>query len=99
MKSLFYKILFLFFIFRSAFAIPEPGEKYFVDINKLAKPYATKSVANSYKKLDVDSCNLNAPDGFKINIFAKDLNHPRNIKVSNNGDIFVVESNLLHKVF
>ena len=93
MKSLFYKILFLFFIFRSAFAIPEPGEKYFVDINKLAKPYATKSVANSYKKLDVDSCNLNAPDGFKINIFAKDLNHPRNIKVSKNGDIFVVESN------
>ena len=93
MKSLFYKILFLLFFIKSTFAIPQPGEKYFVDINKLAEPYSTKSVANSYKKLDVDFCKLNAQDGFKINIFAKNLQHPRNIKVSKNGDIFVVESN------
>ncbi|PPR34281.1 MAG: hypothetical protein CFH25_00818 [Alphaproteobacteria bacterium MarineAlpha6_Bin3] len=93
MKSLIYKILFLFFTIKLVFAIPQPGEKYFVDINKLAKPYSTKSVANSYKKLDVEFCDLKAQDGFKINIFAKNLQHPRNIKVSNNGDIFIVESN------
>ena len=93
MKSLIYKILFLLFIVKFAFAIPQPGEKYFVDINKLPEPYSTKSVANSYKKSDVESCKLNAQDGFKVNIFAKNLQHPRNIKVSNNGDIFIVESN------
>ena len=93
MKSLFYKILFLLVLLKSAFAIPQPGEKYFVDINKLAKPYSTKSVANTYQKLDVESCKLNTLDGFKINIFEKNLNHPRNIKVSDNGDVFIVESN------
>ena len=93
MKSLIYKILFLLFVVKFAFAIPQPGEKYFVDINKLPEPYSTKSVANSYKKSDVESCKLNAQDGFKVNIFAKNLQHPRNIKVSNNGDIFIVESN------
>ena len=36
---------------------------------------------------------MNAQDGFEVNIFAKNLQHPRNIKVSNNGDIFIVESN------
>ncbi len=93
MKSLIYKILFLLFIFKFAFAIPQPGEKYFVDINKLPEPYSTKSVANSYKKSDAEFCKLNAQDGFEVNIFAKNLEHPRNIKVSNNGDIFIVESN------
>ena len=67
---------------------------YFVDINKLPKPYATKSVANLNNKLDLESCQLRAPDGFNVNIFAKNLQHPRNIKVSKNGDIFVIESNL-----
>ena len=93
MKSLFYKILFLLFFIKFAVAIPQPGQKYFVDINKLAEPYSTKSVANSYKKLNVEYCKLNAQDGFKVNIFAKNLDHPRNIEVSNNGDIFIVESN------
>ena len=93
MKSLIYKILFIFFFIKVGLAIPQPGEKYFIDINKLAKPYSTKSVANSYKKLDMESCKLNSQEGFEINIFAKNLKHPRNIKVSNNGDVFIVESN------
>ena len=81
MKSLVYKILFLLFFIKLGSAIPQPGEKYFIDINDLAKPYATKSVANTYQKLDVDSCKLDTLDGFEINIFAKNLNNPRNIKV------------------
>ena len=93
MKSLVYKILFLLFFIKFGSAIPQPGEKYFIDINDLAKPYATKSVANTYQKLDVDFCKLDTLDGFEINIFAKNLNNPRNIKVSDNGDIFIVESN------
>ena len=70
MKSLIYKILFIFFFIKAGLAIPQPGEKYFIDINKLAKPYSTKSVANSYKKLDMESCKLNSQEGFEINIFA-----------------------------
>ena len=93
MKSLLYKILFFLLIIEYSLAIPQPGEKYFVDIDKLAEPYATKSVANTYKKLDSELCKLNVNDGFKVNIFAKNLQHPRNIKVSGNGDVFIVESN------
>ena len=93
MKLLFLRILFIFFIIKLALATQIPGEKYFVDINKLPKPYATKSVANLNNKLDLESCQLRAPDGFNVNIFAKNLQHPRNIKVSKNGDIFVIESN------
>ena len=93
MRLLFLRILFIFFFIKSVLAIPEPSKKYFVDINNLPEPYSTKSVANSYKKLDSESCKLSVPDGFKVNIFAKNLEHPRNIKVSENGDIFVVESN------
>ena len=93
MRLLFLRILVIFFIIKPVLATQIPGEKYFVDINKLPEPYSTKSVANSYKKSDVESCKLNAQDGFKVNIFAKNLQHPRNIKVSNNGDIFIVESN------
>ena len=93
MKLLFLRILFIFFIIKLALATQTPGEKYFVDINKLPKPYATKSVANLNNKLDLESCQLRAPDCFNVNIFAKNLQHPRNIKVSKNGDIFVIESN------
>ena len=91
-KLLFLRILIIFFIVKPVLAIQTPGEKYFFDINKLAKPYATKSVPNVFNALDVDSCKLNAPVGFKINIFANNLQNPRNIKVSENGDVFVVES-------
>ena len=93
MKSLLYKLLFFLLIIGYSLAIPQPGEKYFVDIDKLAEPYATKSVANTYKKLDSELCKLNVNDGFKVNIFAKNLQHPRNIKVAGNGDVFIVESN------
>ena len=41
MKSLIYKILFLLFIVKFAFAIPQPGEKYFVDIISDIKDYTT----------------------------------------------------------
>ena len=53
MKLLFLRILFIFFIIKLASATQTPGEKYFVDINKLPKPYATKSVANLNNKLDL----------------------------------------------
>ena len=54
MRLLFLRILVIFFIIKPVIATQIPGEKYFVDINKLPKPYATKSVPNSYNKLDIE---------------------------------------------
>ena len=68
------------------------AKKYFVDINKLAKPYATKSIPNSHHNLDVETCELKVPKGFKVKVFANNLQNPRNIKVSKNGDVFIAES-------
>ena len=92
MKLLFLKILFIFIICRPIFATQTPGEKYFVDINKLAEPYATKSASNSHHNLDLETCELKVPKGFKVKVFANNLQNPRNIKVSKNGDVFVAES-------
>ena len=92
MKLLFLKILFIFIICRPIFAMQTPGEKYFIDINKLAKPYATKSIPNSHHNLDVETCELKVPKGFKVKVFANNLQNPRNIKVSKNGDVFIAES-------
>ena len=92
MRLLFLKILFIFIICRPVFATQIPGEKYFIDINKLAKPYATKSIPNSHHNLDVETCELKVPKGFKVKVFANNLQNPRNIKVSKNGDVFIAES-------
>ena len=92
MRLLFLRILVIFFIIKPVLATQIPGEKYFVDINKLPKPYATKSVPNSYNKLDIDSCELKVPKGFKVKVFSNNLQNPRNIKVSKNGDVFIAES-------
>ena len=92
MKLLFLKILFIFIICRPIFATQTPGEKYFVDINKLAEPYATKSTPNSHHNLGLETCELKVPKGFKVKVFSNNLQNPRNIKVSKNGDVFVAES-------
>ena len=92
MRLLFLKIFFIFLIFQPVFALQIPGEKYFIDVNSLSEPYATKSVANSYNFVSENSCSLKAPKNFKVDLFAKNLDGPRNIKVASNGDVFVVES-------
>ena len=92
MRLLFLKIFFIFLIFQPVFALPIPGEKYFIDVNSLSEPYETKSVANSYNFVSENPCSLKAPKNFKVNLFAKNLDGPRNIKVASNDDVFVVES-------
>ena len=92
MRLLFLKILFIFIICRPIFAMQIPGEKYFVDINKLAEPYATKSASNSHHNLDLETCELKVPKGFKVKVFSNNLQNPRNIKVSKNDDVFIAES-------
>ena len=92
MRLLFHKIFFIFLIFQPVFALPIPCEKYFIDVNSLSEPYETKSVANSYNFVSDNPCSLKTPKNFKVDLFAKNLDGPRNIKVASNGDVFVVES-------
>jgi hypothetical protein len=63
------------------------------DLN-LPAPYATESVALVSNVVGWENGNMpTAPEGFKVNAFAKDLQHPRWTYVHDNGDVFVVESN------
>ena len=92
MRLLFLKIFFIFLIFQPVFALQIPCEKYFIDGSSLSEPYETKSVANSYNFVSDNPCSLKTPKNFKVDLFAKNLDGPRNIKVASNGDVFVVES-------
>ncbi|MBK0377672.1 PQQ-dependent sugar dehydrogenase [Mucilaginibacter segetis] len=60
----------------------------------LAAPYATKSVRNYCKVIGwpVDKTPI-APAGFKVNLYADNLNNPRNIYIAPNGDVLVAEAN------
>ncbi|WP_194852065.1 PQQ-dependent sugar dehydrogenase [Nonlabens antarcticus] len=60
----------------------------------LPPPYASESVALVSNVVGWENGNMpKAPAGFKVNAFAKDLQHPRWTYVHDNGDVFVVESN------
>ena len=66
--------------------------------DSLAKPFETKSVQN-FSKVTGWAPNQTpiAPKGFEVSKFAEGLHHPRWIYVSDNGDIFVAESNTILK--
>ena len=60
----------------------------------LPPPYETESVALVSNVVGWENGNMpSAPEGFVVNAFAKDLQHPRWTYVHDNGDVFVVESN------
>ncbi|GAB4023900.1 PQQ-dependent sugar dehydrogenase [Spirosoma koreense] len=60
----------------------------------LPAPYATKSTSNFSNVLGWPSGKTpQAPDGFTVTEFARDLQSPRWIYVGPNGDIFVAEAN------
>ena len=92
MKLLFVKVVFFFLVFQPVFALQTPEERHFIDTNSLSAPYATKSVANSFNFLNEKLCKLSVPKNYKVKLFAQNLTNPRNIKVAENGDVFVVES-------
>lgn len=67
------------------------GTRHFIDPDHLAKP--GKSIISIPQKLKPpQDAPLKAPPGFRINIFARDLQGPRWLAVAPNGDIFCVES-------
>ena len=60
----------------------------------LPPPYASKSVRNYCKVIGWQAGETPiAPVGFKVSLFARGLDNPRNIYVAKNGDVFVSEAN------
>jgi glucose/arabinose dehydrogenase len=60
---------------------------------KLDAPYSTKAVRNYCKIIGWAKGELPvAPAGFKVQLYAEELDNPRNIYVASNGDVFVSQA-------
>jgi glucose/arabinose dehydrogenase len=70
-----------------------PGTMHHITADKLSAPYATGTPRNNPTVVAAPAdAKLSVPAGFKIELFAKDLNGPRIIHVAPNGDIFIAET-------
>jgi glucose/arabinose dehydrogenase len=64
-----------------------------IDPRSLPKPYATPSQGSGPRMVpQPEGAALQAPKGFKVNLFAEGLNNARWIAVAPNGDVFVTEA-------
>ena len=64
-----------------------------IDVNDLPAPNATESARNKANLVKrPEGAWPKAPDGFKVEEFARDLENPRVIVAAPNGDLFVAES-------
>ncbi|MDT0646106.1 sorbosone dehydrogenase family protein [Zunongwangia sp. F260] len=60
---------------------------------ELPPPYSSESVTNESEVIGWSGNRPKAPEGFKVTLYAEDLQHPRRSYVAPNNDVFVVESN------
>jgi glucose/arabinose dehydrogenase len=71
----------------------KPGVTRKITVADLPKPYATKGVSNSPDVVArPDGAWPQAPQGFKVELYAEGLDLPREIKTAPNGDMFVAEN-------
>ena len=69
-----------------------PGTKIRIDLAAMPKPYTPPSPANASLSIARPKGAMpRVPDGFRVNIFAEDLESPRNVKIAPNGDVFLVQ--------
>jgi glucose/arabinose dehydrogenase len=69
-----------------------PGRAHRIDLAKLPAPYATSSATNFPKLIDrPPDAKLLVPKGFKVDVFARDLQGPRTMRLAPNGDILLAE--------
>ncbi len=60
----------------------------------LPPPYATESARNESRMVDwPEAARPKAPAGFTVEMYARELDNPRQTYMAPNGDLFVVESN------
>ena len=69
-----------------------PGVRHHVDIATLPAPYATPSASNSPSVVDASKAAPQVPAGFAVTSYVGDAEHPRQLRVAPNGDLFVSES-------
>lgn len=72
---------------------PLEARTYHITVDDLPKPYASESVSKhaDIKPLHEDAF-LNVPEGFRVNLYAKDVNKPRWLLTTPEGDVLVAES-------
>jgi glucose/arabinose dehydrogenase len=71
----------------------KPGVSRLIKPDDLPKPGATPSTANASSVVPRPSSAMpQVPAGFKIELFAKGLSGPRQMRVAPNGDIFIAET-------
>ena len=69
-----------------------PGRTHRIDVAKLPAPFATES-ARQFPRIvpKPDSASLKLPPGFKVDVFTREVEGPRVMRLAPNGDIFVAE--------
>jgi glucose/arabinose dehydrogenase len=75
------------------FRYEKPGNIRKITVQDLPVPFATDSASNQAQLVARRPNDWpKAPAGFKVDLYATNLNHPRNIRTAPNGDYFVAES-------
>jgi glucose/arabinose dehydrogenase len=70
-----------------------PGKTHRIDVAALPAPGATPSAADFPRIIPKpNDAKLSVPAGFKVDVFTKDVDGPRTMRVAPNGDIFVTET-------
>lgn len=70
-----------------------PGHRRKITVADLPAPFATPSARNSPRIVDrPPDARPSVPPGFVADLYAKDLENPRLLRVAPNGDLFVAES-------
>src|SRR5881394_172235 len=69
-----------------------PGRAHRIDVAKLPAPFATES-ARQFPRITPKPADakLQVPPGFKVDVFTRDIEGPRVMRIAPNGDIFVAE--------
>ncbi|HEX4024036.1 MAG TPA: PQQ-dependent sugar dehydrogenase [Steroidobacteraceae bacterium] len=70
-----------------------PGRAHRVDLAHLPAPLATPAAVNFPRVVPRPAdAQLSLPPGFKVAVFARDVQGPRELRIAPNGDIFVSET-------
>ena len=78
-----------------SFKDEKPGTYRKITVADLPKPFATKGVSNGPKVVPMPAGAWpKAPEGFKVERYAEDLDEPRELRTAPNGDLFVSESHV-----
>jgi glucose/arabinose dehydrogenase len=76
----------------AAAAQDRPGQKFLLKLSDLPKPYVTPAVANKNEVIPRPAGTMpEAPQGFKVSIYASGLDFARFPAVAPNGDVFLSE--------